>query len=372
MATAYTLTHNLYGLDEVVLAWLTALLKKQDINECYYWLNELCISVSVSNIRKIIGHVYYDFYYALNEENLISANELASLDLKQLVELLFQANSSPLVCLLCQTHLSKPKFIYLHNKKDAVDKDEISDFIRAVNKTHYDGICYHANKLLTEHQINSEQIVKALCLYYKSPFINKSAGMRDDLQYVMAVYARLSPNVNISPKIINQTTNQSYSIPTTIASFKLKRWHREETEKNNLRERLINDPLLIALGLSLATVSTATATVSTANAKNAISDIFRATSNYIKTQLNTEELKLFTGLSSEEDMQKLADCYTEILAEQKTKQQGWLEQIVEEYSPDVKRVEMLPVLASGWLRDVFPSLEGKMSALVKYKMLDIY
>ena len=82
MATAYTLTHNLYGLDEVVLAWLTALLKKQDINECYYWLNELCISVSVSNIRKIIGHVYYDFYYALNDD------DLDSLDLQQLIKIL--------------------------------------------------------------------------------------------------------------------------------------------------------------------------------------------------------------------------------------------------------------------------------------------
>ena len=74
--TAFTLTHNLYSRDEVVLACLTALLKKQDINECYYWLNELCISVSVSDIRKIIGHIYYDFYYALNDDELDSLDSL--------------------------------------------------------------------------------------------------------------------------------------------------------------------------------------------------------------------------------------------------------------------------------------------------------
>ena len=252
--------------------------------------------------------------------------------------------------------------------------------MQAVNKTHYDGISYHANNLLTEHNIRSEELVKALCLYYKSPFINKLAGMRDDLQYVMAVYARLSRNVNISPKIINQTTKQSYSIPSTIASFKLKRWYREETEQN-INERLMNDPLLVALGLSLTSVSSASVSstsvsstsVSSTSVSSTSADIFRATSIYIKTQLNDEELKLFTGLSSEEDMKLYQDeWYTDILAEQKAKQQLWLKELAEEYSPDVRLVEMLPALGSVWLQDVFPGLEGKISALVKYKMLDIY
>ena len=357
MATAYTLTHNLYGRDEVVLAWLTALLKKQDIKECHYWLNELCISVNVSDIRKIIGHIYYDFYYALND------NELASLDFQELCKRLFQANSSPLVCLLCQTHLSKPKFIYLSNKK----KDAMSDFMLAVTKTHYDGICYHANKLLTEYKIKSEELVKALCVYYKSSFINKYAGMRDDLQYVMAVYARLHfRTVNNTQTykekqvaVHNSTQKTKYSIPTTIAAFKLKRWHREETEQNNTRERLINDPFLVALSLSLTSMSMS-------------KEIFFFSMNYIKSQLNVEEAELFTGMPSEEAMLELTatDWYNDILSEQKAKQQLWLEQIVEEYSPDVRLVEMLPSLASVWLEDVFPNLERKMSALVKYKMLD--
>jgi len=351
MTTTFTLTHNLYSRDEVVLAWLTALLKKQDINECYYWLNELCISISVSIIRKIISHIYYDFYYALND------NELDTLDLQQLNKILFQANSSPLVCLLCQTHLIKPKFIYLSNKK----KDMMSDFMRAVTKTHYDGISYHAKKLLTEDNINSEQIVKALCLYYKSPFINKSVGMRDDLQYVMAVYARLHLQREQKQELVHTslTKKTKYSIPSTIASFKLKRWYREETEQeDNIRDRLINDPHLVALGLSLTSVSS--------------KEILLFSMNYIKAQLNADEVKLFTGLPNEETMLELAaaDWYTDILAEQKAKQQLWLEQIGEEYSPDVKLIEMLPSLATVWLQDVFPILGMNMLALVKYKMLD--
>jgi hypothetical protein len=371
MAT-YTLTQNLYALEEAVLALLTALLKKNDQKECHYWLNEISLSVSETELRKILGQIYYDFYYILNPTVV---NELMSMDINRLIDKLFLLDNSPFVFILCQAKPVKPKFVYI-NKKPAtwlveLNDERLHDFMRAVNKSHYDGICYHANKLLLKEGLSGEALVKALCSYFKKPFIEKvPTMMRDDFQYVMTVYAYLhckTEYISLSSEMASLKLDtafaptafgQKYIIPPTIAGFKLRRWQQVYGKTIvSPKERLLYDPILIAFGLSL-------------KGSNSLTDMFSAVTNYIKIHLNAEELDLFTGMPAdeEEDMQTIADQnYADILKEQQTQQQLWLQQY-----PGAKLVERLPTFGTVWLSEVFPNLEAKMLDLIKYKMFEIY
>lgn len=381
MAT-YTLTQNLYALEEAVLALLTALLKKKDLKECHYWLNEISLSISETELRKTLGQIYYDFYYILNPTVVV--NELMTMDIKRLIDKLFLLDNSPFVFILCQAKPVKPIFVYI-NKKPAswlveLNDERLHDFMRAVNKSHYDGICYHANKLLLKEGVSGEALVKALCSYFKKPFILKvQTMMRDDFQYVISVYAKFhgkTEDISLSGQMaslkldtsfvptsfVPTSFGQKYLIPSTITGFKLRRWQQVYSKTNvganavGLRDRLMHDPILIAFGLSL-------------KGSNSLTDVFSAIVNYIRIHLNTEELDLFAGMpAAEEDMQTIVDDnYADILKEQEAQQHLWLQQY-----PGANLVKRLPTFGTVWLHEVFPNLEAKMFDLIKYKMFETY
>jgi len=374
-----TLTQNLYLVDEVKLALSTALLKKADLNECHYWLNELSLSLDETEVRKYLQGVYYDFYYML-DSTLLFLSECLD-DVKTLVERLFQLHATPVVFLLGQMKTERPKIIYINKKGSAVAswlaaiKDErLYPFMRAVNKSqnqyNFDGISYYANKLLMH--IGGEEIVEALCTYYKSPFIKKSDlnGIHDDLQYVLAIYAKLQllckgyKTVERVRTVKNMRTVEpvmNYSIPLSIGAFKLERWQNKENaldacaDVNALWKRLMHDPILIAFGLSLSLASSLTETLF-------------AVANYIKAQLDEAEMENFIGV--DEENTEMMDYYTNIVLEQKEKQRLWLEKLNKEYSPNVVRVkEIMPSFACVWLNDVFPDIEPELLRLMQYKML---
>ena len=74
----YVLTRYLYIHDEVVLALLTALLSKRNLNECYFWLFELYFSEVGADLFPLLKQFYQEFYeerqpafahYLLKKEN---------------------------------------------------------------------------------------------------------------------------------------------------------------------------------------------------------------------------------------------------------------------------------------------------------------
>jgi hypothetical protein len=379
----YILTQKLYPLEEVILALLTALLKKENIKECHYWLKEISLSLGELETRIVIGQIYYDFYYPLNP-----AEEMNALSLKCLVERLFRVKSSPEVFILCQARIQKPNFIYI-NKKTAkwlvpIKDERMHDLIRAVNKSHYDGVCYQVNKLLAVNGIVGEDLVRALCIYYETGFISKTPFMRDDLQYVMTVYVKLliaEPYDDEQEQEMaddnedtdgnegsdwneGSDTDWNEGVLPIISAFKLQRWQQqadlntnEIDERLRLIERLVHDPLLIAFGLSL-------------KGNNNLSDIFLAGFNYIKSQLNEDEVKLFTGMHQQEDLELCETDYEEMFAEQQLKHRGWIENYKEQI-PDIRLAEMVPTLGTKWLKEVFPEANEKIAALIEYKMFDI-
>lgn len=62
----FVLTRYLYIFDEVAISFISALLKKQTIHECYYWISELYYSGFVKQTWDLLWFVYYDFYYLTN------------------------------------------------------------------------------------------------------------------------------------------------------------------------------------------------------------------------------------------------------------------------------------------------------------------
>mgnify|MGYP003646513948 CR=1 FL=1 len=62
----FVLTRYLYIFDEVAISFISTLLKKQSLHECYYWISELYYSGFESQTWDLLWFVYYDFYYLTN------------------------------------------------------------------------------------------------------------------------------------------------------------------------------------------------------------------------------------------------------------------------------------------------------------------
>lgn len=62
----YRLTRFLYSVDEVKYSLITALLKKVDIDECYYWAFELYFSGIEKELFDLFYKIHYDFYAERN------------------------------------------------------------------------------------------------------------------------------------------------------------------------------------------------------------------------------------------------------------------------------------------------------------------
>ena len=367
-----TLTQNLYLLDEVKLAFLTALLKKEDLNECRYWLNEISLSLGEIEVRNYLARIYYDFYYATNASYATNA-PLFAISL----ELLFPLYSSPLVFLLSQMKQENPKMIYINKKGSAVAdwlvdiKDErLHPFMRAVNRSQHDGISYYANKLLTQNDMRGEELVQALCSYYKTAYIEKEdlVGIKDDLQYVLAVYAKFyylrkgykaKESVativkgSVAPAQGSVAPAPIYSIPLSIGAFKLQRWQLMQDKEEREEQLFQDDPLCIAFGLALSDT-------------NSITEIIFAATNYIKAQLNEDDLDNFV-----DSPVAINDISSAIVIEQEEKQQLWLEEFNRKYSSKIV-LKIMPTFASTWLKDVFQDIiiEKEMLARFNYKMFE--
>jgi len=359
------LTQNLYLIDEVKLAFLTALLKKQDLNECHYWLNEMHLSLEETEVRNYLEQIYYDFYYAMDTSYAMDSSSLST---RPIVERLFHLNASPLVFLLGQLKTERPKIIYI-KKKDSLSEHSkyVYPFIQAVSKNQYQTISSYVNKLLVSKQATKDELVKALCSYYKKEHDRiLHSETKDDFRYVMAVYARFHLSYQKPTEtVVSIYKKTEYTIPLSISSFKLQRWSliaAMDREEETLFKKLRNDPLLIAFGLSLHNV-------------NSITDILFATVKYIKTYLNPEDLDNLIGDTSM--MLDDVGLGEDIIIEQKKKQHLWLEDVMKEYSPrvvNIKDIMMLPSFAAGWLKEVFPNIVDTtdLLPLVEYKMLELF
>ena len=322
---------SLYALDEAQVAFMTALLKGKDLNECYYWLNEL----NAMDVKPFLRQLYYDFYYALQPD------EPMLLSVSDTVRQMFGWQSSPLVFLMRQAKPLRPKIRYVLIKGPPAKwlrkfEERFHMMLRAVFNNHYHSLTYYLHQLLDTQTATAEEIIDVVCRYYQqeqpTPVSLDYTYQSISYESILCIYARfhLARFHLATPKKIpaampeEKKAEEEYPLPPEIASFHLKRWQADvETDVMN---RLRYDPVLIAMAL---------ASVCDTN----------VVANYIKSQLTMEERDqaLFS-----ENVAILPAIIDEVLAEQ-------IQQHHEAY-PDAEAAKkhplLLPAFGVVWLRAI--------------------
>ena len=97
--TKVILTRFLYIFDEVCISFMTSLLKRNSLVECYFWISELYLSGFHTKAWEVIWSTYYDFYYIHHPlfENYLS-NKFSTNDFKSILSVvknMFNLQSSP-------------------------------------------------------------------------------------------------------------------------------------------------------------------------------------------------------------------------------------------------------------------------------------
>ena len=82
----FVLTRYLYIFDEVVVSFISSLLKKQTLDECYFWISEVYYSGFIEQAWDLVWYTYYDFYFIQNPsfEPFLS-KKFACYDLKSIL-----------------------------------------------------------------------------------------------------------------------------------------------------------------------------------------------------------------------------------------------------------------------------------------------
>jgi hypothetical protein len=384
------ITQNSYN-EEIILAGLTSLLKKEDINECHYWFSQAnamqgdamlgdAMQGDAMLCDAMLWEIYYDFYYELNDglltptegANAANANANAATAnaavLKAIITQWFYAPASPLVFLLRQAKSIQPKSIYI---KPAIIPawllpfaPQFHDLLIAIKRNNYQLISYHVHKLHRQKE-SVPSIVASICNYYKASFIEPLKGSKDELQYIFAVYAKLrqqslgnsaraDANTYANANAYADANASHYDLPSEIGAFNLRRW-RDKANANakaaakagaaaaaNAKANLVTDdavmklathPQLIAMELCLA--------------MHYHIVLVNAISKYIQSQLSPA---VYNEMMEEKIRTAASNTITVIS----------------------KDDDLLPQLGGLWLRRVFPVLEDKLYDLIEYKMFSHY
>ena len=283
----YIPTRFLYIKDEVELSLVTALLKKRNLQECYYWTFELYYSGF--DIFQLLWKIYFDFYYELNplmEEYIIKKhslwkcnNEKKIIHIASIVRNLFRLNPSPNTFILRQymSHDIYCTHVYKSNEKTLKRLSEhplnFHRLLLSINNGHTANICYYI-KLLIESSESINTIRQIIMNYIKPDLLHfwsvneisvndkkwSTKTYKNDLHYLLAFICHLqSPisilnkcNIFVTPKQVDiefinkvesepiplirkrgfdieQTYNtlrfkRYFNISNKIGSFKLARW----------------------------------------------------------------------------------------------------------------------------------------------------
>ena len=274
MDASYILTRFLYIKDEVELSFITALLKKRNIQECYYWAFELYYSGFA--IVPLLWQIYLDFYYEMNpvmEDYMIK--KLSTVDDKDdkekkkdgqiaimsVIRNLYRLKSSPSTFILRQYIQGDilPSVIY----KQAHAHAQATKFYKLVQSLESGitgDICYYIKELLNDTDIEA---IKTVILDFVNPSIARPDYVEYNafaLHYLLAIICRLQTpisslnkcNIFVKPKdvdiefvtkvenepipliqtrgfVLEQTYNtlgfkRYFKIDETIGSFQLARW----------------------------------------------------------------------------------------------------------------------------------------------------
>ena len=106
----YILTKYLYAEDEVKASLTNAILTSNNLDECYFWANEL--NHSKTNVSEFLWKLYYDFYFEFNPKFEIYMRK--GKHYNTVIRNLFRFQPSDKVFLIRQHFLTYPKHLKLY------------------------------------------------------------------------------------------------------------------------------------------------------------------------------------------------------------------------------------------------------------------
>jgi hypothetical protein len=281
--STYTLTRFLYIKDEVELSLVTALLKKKNLQECYYWAFELYYSGFDTELFQLLWKIYFDFYYEYNpimemyiikKQSLWSSGDKNIIHIASILRNLFRLKSSPNTFIL--RHFMKcdiiPTVIYKTQKHKWLSDYPLKfhKLLLALSNGHLENTCYSIKVLLPDEHVTVNTLRQLILLYVKQNFteieldaFEKKWALRsytNDLHYLLALICQLQIplcnlnkcNIFVTPKVddvefINKVENEPipiiqkrgfdieqtyntlcfkryFKISETIGAFNLSRW----------------------------------------------------------------------------------------------------------------------------------------------------
>tara|TARA_Y100000389_G_scaffold202767_1_gene249097 strand:- start:4364 stop:5383 length:1020 start_codon:yes stop_codon:yes gene_type:complete len=233
----YTLTKNLYAKDEVVLSLIICLLEKNDLQQCYFWANE--INDSGYDVNELLWKIYYDYYFENNPKfEIYMRNTKGYITI---VRNLYRFPTSDNVFMLRQYALlyNKPE-TYLGRTPTWTEKYTNKHFVRAISKNDLKNVANHIY-----NSNNCEQLFGDVVKYFEGTddVYNylKECKYNDSKHFLLAIVIQLlndSLNLHNTNKIIVPKKNfvlekskpynvlkntRKYSIKTNIGCFNLER-----------------------------------------------------------------------------------------------------------------------------------------------------
>jgi len=253
--TIYTLTRFLYIKDEVELSLVTALLKKQNLQECYYWAFELYYSGFETELFQLLWKIYFDFYYEYNpimEMYIIKKQSLWStgvdknkniIHVASILRNLFRLKASPngfllrhyIKCDIIPTVIYKMKTKMNTHKWLAEYPLKFHNLLLAIHNGHVENTCYAIKVLLQVEHVTVDTLRQLIMSFVKQHFtemeldaFEKKWALRsytNDLHYLLALICQLQIplcnlnkcNIFVTPKVddvefINKVENEPIPI----------------------------------------------------------------------------------------------------------------------------------------------------------------
>tara|TARA_B100000787_G_scaffold145155_1_gene115206 strand:- start:408 stop:1676 length:1269 start_codon:yes stop_codon:yes gene_type:complete len=213
VSSSFTLTRNLYVRDEVEASLLTALLKRHDKHESYFWAYEL--HYSGFDLFAVLWRIYYDVYFELNPhlEGYLSKKQNT-----------WETKKDAGVFAACAKNMSRSKptsTVFLLRQHAASVPDarargrcypgrtpswcakhpkKYRSWLRAISKKDYPNIACHTYCLAREHDGAPDEMFGVLLAYFDGMFevvprtfdeARKKRAYSDDTHYLLSIIVSL-------------------------------------------------------------------------------------------------------------------------------------------------------------------------------------
>lgn len=218
LSSTLTLTRHLYARDEVEASLLTALLKKDDLCESYFWGYEL--HYSGFDLFAVLWRIYYDVYFELNPrlETYLSRKQetwakkrdvgvfaccIKNMHLSVPTSTVFvlRQHATRASGMVARAHAYRgrpPKWCANHNKK-------YHSWLRAISNKDYPNIACHTYCLARERPEAANDMFVVLLAYFADTFeVVPEAGRywkarkySDDAHYLLSIIVHLIGDMSL-------------------------------------------------------------------------------------------------------------------------------------------------------------------------------